>query len=73
MNNRIIKAQENIFDDLGFEPDEAANLKIRADLILDLQNSNFKKRGGYYENNILKNIIFNNCNGHFVNTYFLLK
>ena len=37
MNNRIIKAQENIFDDLGFEPDEAANLKIRADLILDLQ------------------------------------
>ena len=37
MNNKIIKGQENIFDDLGFESDEAANLKIRADLILDLQ------------------------------------
>ena len=33
----IIKAQENIFNDLGFKPDEAANLKIRTDLILDLQ------------------------------------
>ena len=37
MNNQIIKGQDNIFDDLGFEPDEAVNLKIRADLILDLQ------------------------------------
>lgn len=37
MNNQIVKGQENIFDDLGFEPTEAANLKIRADLILDLQ------------------------------------
>ena len=31
------KGKENIFEDLGFEPEEAANLKIRADLILDLQ------------------------------------
>ena len=37
MNNQVTKAQENIFEDLGFEPEEAANLKIRADLILDLQ------------------------------------
>lgn len=37
MNNQIVKGQDNIFDDLGFEPEEAANLKIRADLILDLQ------------------------------------
>ena len=37
MNNSIIKGQDNIFDDLGFNPEEAANLKIRADLILDLQ------------------------------------
>lgn len=37
MNNQIIEGKENIFEDLGFEPDEAANLKIRTDLILDLQ------------------------------------
>ena len=37
MKERVIKIQENIFEDLGFESDEAVNLKIRADLILDLQ------------------------------------
>ena len=37
MNNSIIKGQDNVFDDLGFNSEEAANLKIRADLILDLQ------------------------------------
>ncbi|MEN9521462.1 MAG: hypothetical protein RLZZ381_4050 [Cyanobacteriota bacterium] len=37
MNNQIVKGQDNIFDDLDFDPEEAANLKIRADLILDLQ------------------------------------
>ena len=37
MSEQIIKGQDNIFEDLGFEPEEAANLKIRADLILDLQ------------------------------------
>lgn len=36
--------QDNIFDDLGFNPEEAANLKIRADLILDLQKY-IKKQG----------------------------
>ena len=37
MNEEIIKGQNNIFEDLGFEAAEATNLKIRADLILDLQ------------------------------------
>ena len=37
MNEQIIKGQDNIFEDLGFEAAEATNLKIRADLILDLQ------------------------------------
>ena len=37
VNNQIAKGQDNIFDDLGFAPEKAANLKIRADLILDLQ------------------------------------
>lgn len=37
MSKQIIKGQDNLFEDLGFEPEEAANLKIRADLILDLQ------------------------------------
>ena len=37
MNEQIVKGQDNIFEDLGFEAEEAANLKIRADLILDLQ------------------------------------
>lgn len=37
MDNQIVKGKDNIFDDLGFTPEEAANLKIRADLILDLQ------------------------------------
>lgn len=33
MDNQIVKGKDNIFDDLGFTPEEAANLKIRADLI----------------------------------------
>ena len=33
----IRKGQDNVFEDLGFEPETATNLKIRADLILDLQ------------------------------------
>lgn len=28
----------NIFEDLGFDKEEAANLKIRADLMLELRN-----------------------------------
>ena len=37
MSYQVITGQSNVFEDLGFEPEEAANLKIRADLILDLQ------------------------------------
>lgn len=33
---KVTVGKENIFEDLGFEPEEAANLKIRADLMLDL-------------------------------------
>ena len=44
MDDRVVKGQDNIFDDLGFTPEEAANLKIRADLILDLQKY-IKKQG----------------------------
>ena len=33
----ISKGSENVFEDLGFAPEEAANLKIRADLMLDLR------------------------------------
>ncbi len=33
---KLTAGKENIFEDLGFEPEEAANLKIRADLMLDL-------------------------------------
>lgn len=33
----ITQASDNIFEDLGFEKSEAANLKIRADLMLTLK------------------------------------
>ena len=33
----IIRGSTNVFEDLGFEPAEAANLKVRADLMLDLR------------------------------------
>lgn len=34
----ITKGKRNVFEDLGFETEEAANLKVRADLMLDLRN-----------------------------------
>lgn len=34
---KIIRGRENVFEDIGFEPEEAANLKIRADLLIDLR------------------------------------
>jgi predicted XRE-type DNA-binding protein len=34
----IVKGSSNIFEDLGFDKEEAINLKIRADLMLDLRN-----------------------------------
>ena len=33
----ITRGSENVFEDVGFKQQEAANLKIRADLILDLR------------------------------------
>jgi predicted XRE-type DNA-binding protein len=34
----VTRGRNNIFDDLGFEPQEAIHLKIRADLMLDLRS-----------------------------------
>lgn len=34
---QIIHGSGNVFDDVGFAPEEAANLKVRADLMLDLR------------------------------------
>jgi predicted XRE-type DNA-binding protein len=34
---KIVKESSNIFEDLGFGKEEATNLKIRADLMLDLR------------------------------------
>jgi predicted XRE-type DNA-binding protein len=33
----VVRGSENVFADLGFSPEEAVNLKIRADLMLDLK------------------------------------
>ncbi len=35
--NDVVKGSSNVFEDLGFEKEEATNLKIRADLMLDLK------------------------------------
>ncbi len=34
---KATEGKANVFADLGFAPEEAANLKIRADLMLDLR------------------------------------
>lgn len=34
----IIQGRTNIFEDLGFAPEEALNLKIRADLMLTIKH-----------------------------------
>ena len=33
----VVSGSENVFDDLGFDAEEAMNLKVRADLMLDLR------------------------------------
>ena len=33
----VTKGSDNVFEDIGFEAEEAANLKVRTDLILDLR------------------------------------
>ena len=35
---QVTQGSQNIFDDLGFEPEEALNLKIRADLMLSIRH-----------------------------------
>jgi predicted XRE-type DNA-binding protein len=39
------RGKSNVFSDLGFGPDEAANLKVRADLMIDLRR--FIKHKGW--------------------------
>jgi predicted XRE-type DNA-binding protein len=34
---KVIQGSKNVFEDLGFEPEEALNLKIRADLMLNIR------------------------------------
>ena len=33
----VTRGKDNVFEDLGFDAEEAANLKVRADLLLDLR------------------------------------
>lgn len=33
----ITPGKDNVFEDLGFDAEEAANLKVRADLMLDIR------------------------------------
>jgi len=35
---QMIRGSDNVFEDLGFSPAEAANLTVRADLLLDLRH-----------------------------------
>jgi predicted XRE-type DNA-binding protein len=37
LNSTVTIGSSNVFKDIGFETEEAINLKIRADLILDLR------------------------------------
>jgi predicted XRE-type DNA-binding protein len=34
---QVTQGSDNVFEDVGFEAEEAANLKVRADLLLDLR------------------------------------
>ena len=36
-DKEVVRGSDNVFEDLGFEPAEAASLKVRADLMLDLR------------------------------------
>jgi predicted XRE-type DNA-binding protein len=35
--SNVTKGSSNVFEDLGFDKEESTNLKIRADLMLDLR------------------------------------
>ena len=47
-NVEIVLGSDNVFADLGFEAEEAANLRIRADLMLDLK-SHIQYQGWPYD------------------------
>jgi predicted XRE-type DNA-binding protein len=36
--SKAVLGSENVFEDLGFAPEEALNLKVRGDLMLDLRD-----------------------------------
>ncbi len=40
----VIQGSENVFEDLGFDAEEAVNLKIRADLMLKLRQYILEQR-----------------------------
>jgi predicted XRE-type DNA-binding protein len=37
MPNKVTQCSNNVFEDLGFDAEEAISLKVRADLMLDLK------------------------------------
>ena len=40
----VTQGTDNVFEDLGFDAEEAANLKVRADLMLDLRKYILQQR-----------------------------
>ena len=44
----VTQGSGNVFEDLGFDIEEAANLKVRADLMIDLRN--FIETKGWTQN-----------------------
>ena len=44
MKVKVTRSTGNVFSDVGFPPEEAENLKIRADLLIDLQEALSKRR-----------------------------
>ena len=41
---KITRGSDNVFRDLGFNPEEAENLKLRADLMMRIENA-YRKGG----------------------------
>ncbi|MEL6355036.1 MAG: helix-turn-helix transcriptional regulator [Cyanobacteria bacterium J06627_28] len=48
-SSMAVLGAKNVFEDLGFEAEEALNLKIRADLMLDLQACIQRSRWSHQE------------------------
>jgi len=44
MKVKVTRSTGNVFEDVGFSPEEAENLKIRADLLIDLHEALSKRR-----------------------------